>query len=57
MFLAGDEAVLSLRKPSAVSSQQTANGKLRRSARTPNPESRIPEVLRMKLVGANAQAQ
>ena len=64
LFLAGDEAVLSLRKPSALSGQPSASGNAKLETgnskldpRNPNPESRIPSVLRMKLAGANASAQ
>jgi hypothetical protein len=54
LFLSGGEAVMSLRKPLAVGGQQSAKARL--SARTPNSESRTPDVLRMKLVGANTRA-
>ena len=40
IFLAGNEAVLSLTRPSAISRQRSANGKLKVSARTPNPGPR-----------------
>jgi len=67
LFLASDEAVLALHKPSAVSGQLSGN----RNSRFETPQSRIanlkspvinrealvPSVLRMKLVGANASAK
>ena len=49
VFLTQDETVLALRKQSAVGSQQSAG-------RSPSAEARTPEVLRMRLVGANATA-
>ncbi|MFB3921701.1 MAG: choice-of-anchor D domain-containing protein [Terriglobia bacterium] len=65
LFLTGNnEAVLKLRRQSAVSSQQpadrnskfeTRNSKLEN--RSPNSDSRLPAVLRMSLVGGNRAAE
>ncbi|HET7840380.1 MAG TPA: SBBP repeat-containing protein, partial [Terriglobia bacterium] len=57
-FLTGDEAVLALEggsQDSGFRSQGSKNGK--GESPTPNHESRVPAVLRMKLLGANASAQ
>jgi hypothetical protein len=64
LFLTGEEAILRLRKPSAVSGQASASGNPKLETgnsklgpRDPSPESRIPSVLRMKLAGANRNAK
>ena len=49
LFLTGDEAVLSLRKPRAIEKDQ------RRKA--PDAEVREGSVLRLKMIGANARAE
>ena len=63
LFLTSDEAVLVLREPSAEgkskfetrnSKFETGNWKL--DGRIPNPESRIPALLRLKLVEADPEA-
>jgi hypothetical protein len=56
LFLSVGEAVLSLRKPAANGSSINEKRKAKSVLRTPSRESQAPEVLRMKLVGANAQA-
>ena len=53
LFLTEDETVLSLKK-SAVGSQPSAE---KGSSPAPTPQHAAPDVLRMKLVGANAKAQ
>jgi len=64
LFLTSNEAVLVLREPSAAGNSkfeirnskfETGNWKL--DGRIPNPESRIPALLRLKLVGADPSAQ
>ncbi|MBZ5513496.1 MAG: choice-of-anchor D domain-containing protein [Acidobacteriia bacterium] len=64
LFLTGEEAVLSLRKPSASSDPRVEirNSKLEnrnsaRQTRGPSPESRVPSVLRLRLAGANPAAK
>jgi hypothetical protein len=54
LFLTGDEAVLVLRSQKAeVRSQEPASRNSKLETRNSSPESRVPAVLRMKLVGAN----
>ena len=56
LFLTADEAVLALRKPSAERNSKLETGNSKLDRRTPNPESRIPALLRLKLVGADPSA-
>jgi hypothetical protein len=62
LFLTGEEAVLSLRsrQPSAdaneIGESKSEKTKIDNS-RFPSPESQIPSVVRMKLVGASAAAK
>ncbi|MBI3664648.1 MAG: SBBP repeat-containing protein [Acidobacteria bacterium] len=57
LFLTGSEAVLSLKKPSAVSSQPTHNRNPKLKSRIPSPERSAPAVLLMELAGANPAAR
>ncbi|HEY6292368.1 MAG TPA: choice-of-anchor D domain-containing protein [Terriglobia bacterium] len=67
LFLTGNGALLALKKPGAGSQESGERSETREpnlesqqgpksGARTPNPESRTPAVLRMKLAGANLNA-
>ena len=63
LFLAGDEAVLTLRGASRKSKAERGKVEIRNSKsgkppfQTPNTESRTPSVLRMALIGANTNAR
>ena len=57
LFLTGDEAVLVLRKLSAISSQPSGKRNAKLEKRKTEADTQIPTVLRMRLLGANRDAR